>query len=90
MLRTGGLEHGHSYCGDFFRWYNTEHHHVGLGLFTSHDVHSGLAPAKREQRARVLTEAFARHPERFPNGPPQPRPLPTAVWINPPGGDQAW
>ena len=82
--RFGSLEHGRSFCGDFFPWYNTEHHHVGLGLFTPHDVHYGLAAAKREQRARVLAKAFARHPERFPNGQPSPRPLPTTVWINPP------
>jgi len=82
--RFGSLEHGRSFCGDFFPWYNTEHHHVGLGLFTPHDVHYGLAEAKRDKRARVLAEAFARNPERFPNGRPSPRPLPTAVWINPP------
>jgi putative transposase len=82
--RFGSLEHGRSFCGDFFPWYNTEHHHVGLGLFTPHDVHYGLAEAKRDRRARVLAEAFARNPERFPNGRPSPRPLPTAVWINPP------
>jgi len=82
--RFGSLEHGRSFCTDFFPWYNTEHHHVGLGLFTPHDVHFGLAEAKREQRARVLAEAFSRHPERFPNGPPQPKTVPTAVWINPP------
>ena len=82
--RFGSLEHGRSYCGDFFPWYNTEHHHVGLGLFTPHDVHFGLAEAKREQRALVLAEAFAKNPERFPNGRPSPRPLPTAAWINPP------
>ena len=82
--RFGSPEHGRSHCGDFFPWYNTEHHHVGLGLFTPHDVHYGLAATKREQRARVLAEAFALHPERFPNGRPSPRPLPTAVWINPP------
>jgi putative transposase len=80
----GSLEHWRSFCSDFFPWYNTEHHHVGLGLFTPHDVHYGLAAAKREQRTRVLAGAFARHPERFPNGSPVPRPLPTAVWINPP------
>src|SRR2546427_6685014 len=28
-----------------------------------------------------------RRPERFPNGRPSPRPLPTAVWINPPKAD---
>jgi hypothetical protein len=32
----------------------------------------------------VLTEAFVRHPEPFPNGQPSPRPPPTPVWINPP------
>jgi putative transposase len=82
--RFGSLEHGRGFCGDFFPWYNTEHHHVGLGLFTPHDVHFGLAATKREQRACVLAEAFAKNPERFPNGRPSPRPLPTAVWINPP------
>jgi putative transposase len=85
--RFGSLEHGRSHCGDFFPWYNTEHHHVGLGLFTPHDVHYGLAEAKREQRARVLAEAFARNPERFPNGRPQPKAVPSAVWINPPVND---
>ena len=82
--RFGSFEHGHAHCSDFFPWYNTEHHHVGLGLFTPHDVHYGLAAAKQERRARVLVEAFAKNPERFPNGCPLPRPLPTAVWINPP------
>jgi len=82
--RFGSIEHGRSFCGDFFPWYNTEHHHVGLGLFTPHDVHHGLAAAKQEQRALVLADAFARHPERFPNGPPKPKQVPTAVWINPP------
>jgi len=82
--RFGSIEHGRSHCGVFFSWYNTEHHHVGLGLFTPHDVHYGLAAAKWERRAAVLAEASARHPERFLQGPPVPKPVPTAVWINPP------
>ena len=82
--RFGSVEHARDHSRDFFPWHNTEHHHVGLGLFTPHDVHYGLAEAKRQQRAVVLAAAFARHPERFPNGCPAPRPLPTAVWINPP------
>ena len=86
--RFGSLEHARQHGQDFFPWYNTEHHHVGLWLFTPHDVHYGLAAAKREQCARVLAEAYARHPERFPNGFPSPRPLPTAVWINPPADRQ--
>jgi len=82
--RFGSPEHGRSFCGDFFPWYNTEHHHVGLGLYTPHDVHYGLAEAKREQRARVLTEAFTRHPRRFPNGAPRPKDVPSAAWIKRP------
>jgi hypothetical protein len=82
--RFGSTEHGRSFCGDFLPWYNTEHHHVGLGLFTPHNVHHALAAEKPEQRALVFADAFARHPERFPNGQPKPKAVPTAVWINPP------
>ncbi len=82
--RFGSLEHVRRFGGDFFPWYNTEHHHVGLGLFTPHDVHYGLAEAKRKRRAEVLAAAFARHPERFAQGRPVPKAVPTAVWINPP------
>jgi hypothetical protein len=31
-----------------------------------------------------LTGAYEAHPEHFVLKPPAPRPLPTAVWINPP------
>ena len=47
-------------------------------------MHYGLAAAKHEQRSHVLATAFAKHPERFPNGMPLPKAVPTAVWINPP------
>jgi hypothetical protein len=47
-------------------------------------VHHGPAEAKRQQRALLLAEAFAKNPARFPNGLPQPKTLPSAVWINPP------
>ncbi len=82
--RFGCIEDSRSYCGDFFAWYNTEHHHSGLGMLTPHDVHYGLAAARHEQRAVVLAAAHLAHPERFPHGIPTPLPLPTAVWINKP------
>jgi len=47
-------------------------------------VHYGLAAGIREQRVAVLAGAYAAHPERFVRVIPQPPPLPTAVWINPP------
>jgi putative transposase len=65
-------------------WYNTEHHHRGLGLLTPHDVHFGLAEQRVAERAAVLTAAYAAHPERFPAGRPTPAPAPIEVWITPP------
>jgi len=82
--RFGSIEHARIHCVDFFRWYNTEHRHTGLGLHTPHDVHHGLADAKRSQRALVLTAAYAARPDRFVRRPPTPALLPVAAWINPP------
>ena len=87
--RFGSIWHARNFGGDFFRWYNLEHHHVGLGLYTPHDVHYGLAEEKRQKRAAVLANAYARHPERFPRGLPQPKAVPSAVWINPPAEEAA-
>ena len=82
--RFGSIEHARAHGTDFFRWYNTEHRHSGLGLHTPHDVHFGLAAAKRAARAVVLSAAYAATPERFVNCPPTPALLPSAAWINPP------
>ena len=82
--RFGSIEHARALSGDLFQWYNHEHHHSALGLLTPADVHYGRAAAKTAQRAAALAEAYARHPERFARGMPQPPALPTAVWINKP------
>lgn len=82
--RFGSIEDARAVCADLLRWYNHEHRHVGLGLFTPHDVHSGCARSKLDDRARVLATAYAAHPERFPHGRPEPPALPTEVWINRP------
>ena len=82
--RFGSLEDARGACGDFFGWYNLEHHHSGLGLLTPHDVHHGLAQARIESRAATLAEAWRAHPERFSGGQPMPAPAPTVVWINKP------
>jgi putative transposase len=82
--RFGSAHDARNHCADFFPWYNFEHHHVGLGLLTPHDVHYGLAAARHADRALVLAAAHSRHPERFPRGTPKPPPLPVEVWINKP------
>lgn len=82
--RFGSIEHARAHATDFFPWYNTAHRHSGLGLHTPHDMHFGLATAKRDARALVLAAAYAATPERFVRRPPTPAVLPTAAWINPP------
>ncbi len=79
-----GIEHATGYCRSFFPWYNTEHRHGGISMLTPADVHYGRAQARIEQRQHTLADAWAAHPERFVHGIPEPRPLPEAVWINPP------
>ena len=82
--KFGSLEGSRAHCKDFFDWYNCEHHHTGIGLFTPHDVHHGLADTRFAARAVVLDAAHRAHPERFVNGSPRPASVPTAVWINKP------
>jgi putative transposase len=82
--RFGSLQDVRSFLLDFFQWYNTMHHHTGLGLMTPFDVHYGLAAQRFAEREAVLQKAFAATPERFVRGVPKPPALPQAVWINKP------
>jgi putative transposase len=82
--RFGSLEHGRSISRDLFTWYNDDHHHSGLSYLTPADVHYGRAAAILERRHHTRLAAYARHPERFVQGPPRLETLPHAVWINPP------
>jgi putative transposase len=82
--RFGSLEDGRAFCQRFFRWYNHEHRHSGLGLHTPADVHFGRAAHIQLERARVLEAAYAAHSERFVRQLPLPPPLPGPAWINRP------
>jgi putative transposase len=87
--RFSSIETARAHCQAFFPWYNTQHRHSGLGLHTAADVHRGTAAATRASRARVLTAAYARNPERFVRKPPAPPALPATSWINPPPEKEA-
>jgi putative transposase len=87
--RFGSYQDAHAFCGRFFRWYNDEHRHSGIGFHTPADVHHGRAELVRARRANVLTAAYAAHPERFVRKSPAPPALPTTVWINQPKEDPA-
>jgi putative transposase len=82
--RFGSIEDARGFCQRFFRWYNLEHRHVGLGFHTPADVHFGRAASVQVERARVLRVAYAAHPERFVRQVPVPPPLPGRTWINRP------
>jgi putative transposase len=78
------IEEARAFCQDFFRWYNAEHRHSGIGLLPPEIVHYGQAQDAYDARSQVLATAYAAHPERFVRKPPRPPQLPTAAWINPP------
>lgn len=90
--RFGSSEDARAFCREFFRWYNHDHRHSGIAMMTPVAVHEGRAEEVLAQRQAALDAAYAAHPERFPRGAPRARPLPEAVWINPPpatGSDAA-
>jgi putative transposase len=82
--RFGSLEDARAFCQGFFSWYNSEHHHSGIGLMTPEGVHYGLAKEVFKAREKVLLAAYEKHPERFVRKVPLPLALPEAAWINPP------
>jgi putative transposase len=87
--RFGSIEDARAHCQAFFGWYNTEHHHSGIGLMSPDVVHYGRAGALTARRATTLDAAFIAHPNRFKGIAPQPPKLPDAAWINPPKKDTA-
>jgi putative transposase len=82
--RFGSLQDGRGFCRTFFDWYNTAHHHSGIGMLTPAAVHYGQAPRIIAARQHTLDTAFALHPERFVSNPPRHQDVPQQVWINPP------
>ena len=82
--RFGCIQDSRAFCQRFFRWYNEEHRHSGVGLLTPAMVHYGQAENFLRQRQEVLDVAYQRHPERFVRSAPKPPALPSEVWINRP------
>ena len=75
-----------AYFEPFFDWYNHEHHHSGLGLFTPDQVHTGEHLKVQKIRQAALDAAYGLHPERFVKGRPTPPQLAPIVAINPEPG----
>ncbi|WP_277871238.1 IS3 family transposase [Agromyces atrinae] len=63
------LEHARAYIKRVVDWYNTQHHHSGLGLFTPVSVHDGSWVAQQKRRQDVLDAYREKHPDRFHRAP---------------------
>jgi putative transposase len=68
---------------DFFEWYNEQHHHEGIALFTPGQVFRGEVATVAAVRQQALDDAFKAHPERFVKGPPSVPLPPPQVRLNP-------
>jgi putative transposase len=81
--RFGSIADARAFSRRFFRYYNEEHRHSGIGLHTPASVHDGTATTIRAQRAQVPHAAYTANPDRFHRAPTPPR-LPKTAWINEP------
>jgi putative transposase len=82
--RFGAIVDARLFCQTFFRWYNSEHYHSGIGFQTPENVHYGRTEQIIKERQVVLNAAYEKHPKRFKGIPPTPAAVPKAVWINKP------
>lgn len=82
--RFGSMEEARGFAQSFFPWYNSEHHHSGIGFLTPEQVHHGLTKQIIKERETVLEKAYEMNPDRFKKGLPKPMLLPESVWINKP------
>ena len=82
--RFGCIEDARAFCRSFFVWYNEEHFHEGLNMFTPAMVHGNRIEEFAKRRQNVLDAAYQKFPNRFVKGRPTVKRPPKAVWINPP------
>jgi len=81
--RFEGPAHARAWSAEYFRWYNTAHHHTGLAGFTPEQVFTGSYHAVAATKQAALDSQYARHPQRFVHGPPAVALPPEEVSINP-------
>lgn len=81
--RFDDYHHAQTWCEDYVLWYNTQHHHSGLGGFTPQQVFTGEHQDIAKTRQDALDKAYQLNPNRFRNGPPKVTHPPKIVTINP-------
>jgi transposase InsO family protein len=81
------LNTARTYITDYVSWYNHQHKHSGIALFSPAQVHDGTWRAAWQTRETTLQRYFQAHPERFRARPRTPAPANT-VGINLPNEQQ--
>jgi len=82
--RFGCIQDATAFCREFFRWYNEDHQHSGIGFIAPNDLHYGRADIIASKRQATLDDAFAENPTRFKGQRPTPPRPPKEAWINKP------
>lgn len=75
------LDAARAYLAGYVHWYNTEHKHSGIALFSPSQVHDGTWRDAWHVRDSALQDYFCKHPERFRRPPRTPSPA-ALVGIN--------
>jgi putative transposase len=70
-----------AWVGSYVPWYNQQHRHSGIALFTPSEVHSRTWVQSWQQRDQAQQAYYDTHPERFRSRPHTPAPSPI-VGIN--------
>jgi putative transposase len=78
------IEEGRAFFRKFFAWYNGEHHHSGIAMFTPQQVHTGQFEQVLVAKQAALDAAYQAHPERFVRGRPLAKRPPAEVYLNRP------
>ena len=77
------LQDARDHLAGYVPWYNTNHKHSGIALFSPQEVHDGTWRDAHRTRDCALQDYYQKHPERFRAQPKTPTPAGT-VGINTP------
>jgi putative transposase len=80
------LDHARTHLTTYVPWYNGQHKHSGIALFSPNEVHDGTWHHRWNQRDQTQQAYYTAHPERFRHRPQTPTPA-TTVGINLPKPD---
>lgn len=68
------LDDARAYVDRYVPWYNAQHKHSGIALFSPDQVHDGTWLGHWQQRHAVQQAYYAAHPQRFRQAPRTPAP----------------